>query len=580
MGNGTEPELSLVLTPRASQDGSIDALSFSLTIRNLHYKAGDFLCTYARRDNIHPSSRLQHFLQGTPATIRDDEGTVPFELVGEGNVKDVHVTREILGDIVFSSKVRALESHDPSHDGRALRRDHGGIIGAGSYFLPRFHADQDYNISVAWDLGACPEATRAVCSFGEGPLPVQATGKGDTLLNCAFAVGPLGSFPEDPPQHGAQEGFGRTYWLGELPHNLDAVKDYVTKIFPDMSAHFNDEEGRYRAFLRRVPLGFGAVSLESSSIIAYDEDVIKVHDWELIRLLNGTMVSTWVQMTQEDDGRENDWFTHGLSYLFTVYLPFRFKQQGPDYFRATVNAFLSAYYTNPLVFKSLSELDSPESSQEWYFASAKTSRAFVYMLKMDAYLRRAAKLRGEDVERPLDELVRDLCIRRKNGEKIQRAHWIEGIADWLGREEAEGHFQAMLQNGGQVNELHDMLSSFGNKYGPQLVEQEGLEFGFDKRSLEDGVISGVVKGSRAAEAGLQNGDQVAKYSRPEACEVECSARFKLTIERDGERLDIVYRPRSREEVRCWQVLERTKSARHDPGGASGQVGIRDSCDQS
>lgn len=552
------PILALVLSPRASQDGAIIGLSFSLTICNLHYKAGDFLCTYGRRDNVHPSSRLQHFLQGTPATIRDDEGTVPFNLVGEDYMKDVHVTRDTLGNVVFASKVRALgfDEINDDDDTTALRRDHGGIVGSGSYFLPRFQADQQFSISVAWDLEACPEATRAVCSFGEGPQPVQAIGDGATLLNCAFAIGPLKSSPDASPDPNTQEGFGGTYWFGDLPDNLDAVKDYASDIFPSMSAHFQDEGGCYRAFLRRVPKGFRGTVLQSSSIIDYDEEIVDEHDWDLVRLLNKTMVSAWLHLSEEDDGRENDWFTHGLSSLFTVYLPFRFKQRRPDYFRATVNAFLSAYYTNPLASKPRSELDSPDPSQEWYAGPAKATRAFVYMLKMDAYLRRAAKARGEDMERPLEELVRELCARKRSGEKVQRADWIAGTAGWLGPEDAERHFQEMLEDGGKLVELSDMTSSFGNTYGPQPVEQECLEFGFDKSSLKEGVIGGVVEGSRAAEAGLRNGDQIVRYSRPEACELHCGAKFKLTLQRAGGQFDIDYRPRSTHKVRCWQVLER------------------------
>lgn len=560
------PKLALVLSPKASQDGVITGLSFCLTISNLHYKAGDFLCTYGRRDNVHPSSRLQHFLQGTPATIRDDEGTVPFHLEGEDFVKDVHVTRDILGNVVFASKVRALdfdETNDDVDDATALRRDDGGIVGSGSYFLPRFQSDQQFSISVAWDLEACPEATRAVCSFGEGQQPVQAMGDGNTLLNCAFAVGPLKSSPDASPDSNAQQGFGGTYWFGDLPDNLDAVKDYTSDIFPSMSAHFQDEGGCYRAFLRRVPKGFKGTVLQSSSIIDYDQDIVNEHDWDLIRLLNKTMVSVWLRLSEEDDGRENDWFTHGLSSLFTVYLPFRFKQRGPDYFRATVNAFLSAYYTNPLVSKSWSELESSDPSQKWYASTAKASRAFVYMLKMDAYLRRVAKARGEDVERPLEELVRKLCTRKRSGETVQRADWIAGIADWLGPEDAERYFQEMLEDGGKLNELSDMTSSFGNTYGPQPVEQEYLEFGFDKSSLKEGVIGGVVEGSRAAEADLVNGDQIVWHSRPEACVLDCEAIFKLTLRRDGKKFDIDYRPRSTHKVRCWQVLERLD--RNEPG---------------
>lgn len=551
------PKLSLFLSPRASQEGVITGLSFSLIISNLRYKAGDFLCTYGRRDNVHPSSRLQHFLQGTPATIRDDEGAVPFNLVGEGLVKDVHVTRETLGNVIFASKVRALGFDETSgDDGTALRRDQDGIAGSGAYFLPRFQVDQQFSISVEWNLKTCPEATRAVCSLGEGPQPVHATGNGNTLLHCAFVVGCLKSCPDVRPDPDAQESFGVTYWFGKLPANLYAVRNYASTIFPAISAHFQDEGGCYRAFLRRVPQGFRGTVLRSSSVIDYDEDIIHEHDWDLVRLFNKIMVSGWVQLSDEDDGRGNDWFTLGLSSLFTVYLPFRFKQRGPDYFRATVNAFLSAYYTNPLVSKFWSELDSTDLAQEWYASPAKTSRAFVYMLKMDAYLRREAKARSEDVERPLEELVRKLCIRKRSMEKVQRADWIAGIADWLGPGNAERHFKEMLQDGGRLNQLSDMTSSFGNTYGPQLVEQECLEFGFDKRSLKDGVIGGVVEGSRAAEAGLRNGDQVVWYSRPEACEHDFNAKFKLTLQRGGEKLDVDYRPRSTHKVRCWQVLER------------------------
>lgn len=566
------PKLALILSPRVSHDGVIFGLSFSLTVSNLHYKAGDFLCTYGRRDNVHPSSRLQHFLQGTPATIRDDEGTVPFNLVGEDYVKDVHVTREILGSVVFASKVRAFdfEETDDDDDATALRRDRGGIVGSGAYFLPRFQADQQFSISVAWDLETCPEATRAVCSFGEGPQLVQAMGDGNTLLNCAFAVGPLRSSPDAPPDPDAQQGFGGTYWVGELAENLDAVTNYTSNIFPAMSAHFQDEQGCYRAFLRRVPKGFRETVLQSSSIIDYDQDIVNDHDWDLVRLFNRAMVSNWLQLSDENDGRENQWFAQGLSSLFTVYLPFRFKQRGPDYFRSTVNAFLSAYYTNPLVSRPWSELESSESSQEWYARPAKASRSFVYMLKMDAYLRRAAKDRGEDVERPLEELVRKLSTRRRNGEKVQRADWIASIADWLGLEDAERHFQEMLEDGGKLNQLDDMTSSFGNTYGPQPVEQERLDFGFDKRSLKEGVISGVVDGSRAAEAGLRNGDQVLWCSRPEACELDYEANLKLTLQRDGEKFDIAYRPRSAHKVRCWQILERHAKPKLDDTNKAGR----------
>lgn len=222
-----------------------------------------------------------------------------------------------------------------------------------------------------------------------------------------------------------------------------------------------------------------------------------------------------------------------------------------------MNAFLSAYYTNPLVSAALSQLDALGQSHDWYRSSAKTLRAFVYMLKMDTYTRRAAVSRGVDVMRPLDDLVGELCARRMEGQRVQKRDWMEGIAHWIGREDAERHFREMLEEG-RVNELDDVVTSFGGTYGPQPVEQETLDFGFERRSLDEGCVKGVVGGSRAQEAGLKDGDVIVWHSKPWLCELHFEGKFSLAVEREGEQLTVEYWPRSKEKVRCWQVLERPR----------------------
>ncbi|KAF3766900.1 hypothetical protein M406DRAFT_106373 [Cryphonectria parasitica EP155] len=453
------PTLHLLLTPKADADGEIIVLHFSITIKSLRFKENDHLCTYGRHDEAH-SSRLQHFLQGIPATLTDSDGSVPFLLSGEDEEKQVRLAREAIGDITFTADARALDSdHESSWDECVLRREKGGIVGEGWRFLPRFSIGA-CQVMLEWDLSGCPEGTRAVVSYGEGPEPIEVAGESDTILACVFMVGPVQSFPPKPEirQEGTdseKQGLGYTYWFGDLPQNLDAVKDYTAKILPRMSEHFGDEGASYRTFLRRAPKGLKGTALRASSIIDYDDDAGTAHDWDLIRMLNRTMVSTWARLDPEHDGTKNDWFTDGLSHLYTVFLPFRFGQRGPDYFRATVNAFLSAYFTNPLVSQPLSSVgmttSRDDTSQAWYVTSAKALRACVYMLKMDAYTRRAAVARGVDVLRPMDDTVRDLLTarrrREKNGAKIQKEDWLDGLAHWIGREDAGRHFREMLEEG-------------------------------------------------------------------------------------------------------------------------------------
>lgn len=554
--------LNLQLRPEADETGKIVSLASSITIHDLSLQPGDILCNFGREvvTSGHPSWYPYYRPHNITTLFSDDDGPLGIHASDGGN-DEYLVERQTKGDIVAAWNVPIAESSDVPKKGPGsvceLLRDQGGVLGVGKYFIPRFSLGGKVLIAIEWDLYNCPQGTRAVTSFGEGPQRVEFTGDADSLLDCVFMAGPVKRNTNGPQSTSSQnKDTCGTYWFGKLPVNLDAVTEYATNIFPRMAEHFNDPSGSYRAFLRLTPKALRGTAFLSSSIIEYDPSVKDEDDWDLVRLLNRTMVSTWARLDDEDDGTPNDWFTNGLSLLYTVFLPFRFGQRGPDYFRATVNAFLSAYYTNPLVSRPPTASQSEDArGLSWYASSAQAYRAFVYMLKMDAFMRRAAVARGSDVLRPMDELMRELLSRRRGGEKIRKEHWLKGVAHLLGEDEARRCIDEMLDEGGKVNELDDMLSSFGSKFGPQPIEQECLEFGFDRESLDTRIVARVEKHSRAWEAGLRDGDKILWYSRPEACEIHFENRLRLSVERQGEKFDLEYWPRSREKVRCWQVLE-------------------------
>lgn len=561
MGN---PAINLNLRPEADEVGQIVSLGVSFTLHGLSLQPGDILCTFGQHGvaREHPSRYPYYKPQHITTLFSDDDGLLGIH-AQEGESDIYIVERQTKGDVVSAWKVPIAERSKTLTEGPLsvyeLLRDQGGIIGVGKYFIPQFSHGNRILITIECDLRNCPQGTRAVTSFGECPQRIKTTGSPDSLLECVFMAGPIRSNTGSPPSPDRQstdtDPCG-TYWFGDLPPSLDAVTGYAADIFPRMAEHFDDPSGSYRAFLRSTPRGLRGSTFQSSSIIEHDPSARDENDWDLVRLLNRAMVSAWARLDPEDDGSANAWFTDGLSLLYTVFLPFRFGQRGPDYFRATVNAFLSAYYTNPLVARPPAGPGTVGPNvPSWYASSAREYRAFVYMLKMDAFTRREAVARGSDVLRPMDELVRELLGRRRGGERVQREHWLEGVAHWLGRDEAERCFREMLGEGGKVNELDDMLSSFGAKFGPQPVEQETLEFGFGRESLDSGSVVGVEEGSRAWEAGLRDGDKILWYSRPDACEIHFKNKFRLRVERRGEDLDIEYWPRSRDKVRCWQVLE-------------------------
>jgi predicted metalloprotease with PDZ domain len=238
--------------------------------------------------------------------------------------------------------------------------------------------------------------------------------------------------------------------------------------------------------------------------------------------------------------------------LYTIYLPHRFGQRPPDYFRDTLNRYLSSYLTNPPISQSQDQLKEDLRAvafSSWYAESALVRRSCMYMILADAFTRRASVERQAGVESPIDEIVSDICARRRRGEKIQRGDWLRYLAHWVGDGDAQGLMDRMQS--GDVLDLDVISTGFG---GSLVVEEQRLlEFGFDRESLHSGVVTGVVAGSAAAEAGLQDGDGIVRTTRPELCETHYEAKFKVTVDRGGdEGLDIEYWPRSQEKIRVWQ----------------------------
>lgn len=238
----------------------------------------------------------------------------------------------------------------------------------------------------------------------------------------------------------------------------------------------------------------------------------------------------------------------GLSNLYTIYLPFRFKQRTPDYFRATLNGILTSYFTNPLVSTPLNGI--PPSSSTWHVESLLPSRACIYMIRMDCFTRRASVARKAGIERPIDEIVADIYVRRGRGEKVQEKDWLKYIGDWIGYDEAVAHLDEMKN--GKVLDLEDMKTAFG---GIDAVEGQAMQMGFDKESLGKRIMSGVVEDSNAHMAGLKDGDEIFWHSRVRDCEADCLNKFAMTVRRDGQGMDIEYLPRG-EMVKMWRSIKK------------------------
>lgn len=175
-------------------------------------------------------------------------------------------------------------------------------------------------------------------------------------------------------------------------------------------------------------------------------------------------------------------------------------------------------------------------------------RGYLYMNRMDCFTRRASVSRDAGVARPIDEIMADISVRRRNGEKVQTKDWLRYVGEWIGDEAAEEHLHNMKS--GVLMDLEDMKTTFGGLVPED--QQNVLAMGFDRNSLTTGVVQGLVDRSQAARAGLLNGDSITWIERPELCETHYANKCRMKIVRDGQVINIEYWPRMDKTVKVWQ----------------------------
>lgn len=188
-------------------------------------------------------------------------------------------------------------------------------------------------------------------------------------------------------------------------------------------------------------------------------------------------------------------------------------------------------------------MDIAKSQQDfyddWYAELIPYMRGCVYLLQIDSRLRKISGIFGFDQMSPLDDIIVDMGKRWQRGERLQACNWLTYLRPYLGDQSRE--FHAMLR--GAVIDLNDVVIIHKDGFLTSSL-QEILDFGLDKSSTNTRIVSGLVPGSRAAIAGLKNGDRILSTSRASICAMSLRANFEIVIERSCKKVHISYWPRS------------------------------------
>ncbi|CAI7605934.1 unnamed protein product [Penicillium manginii] len=403
----------------------------------------------------------------------DNDGPLPIYFTKtrfDSPDQEWRVKRSTSGKVTLYFKVfpRCVDIKTPMGPRVDMRRDQGGLISGGRWFLPRPAADRVWRHVVEWDLSEAPLDTRAMWSYGEGPGPISRDGYPMTVANSVFMVGPIKSYP----------------------------KPASTKQ-PLSGANIN----------WRVIRGYGGSASLESYVFEYDDTICKETEEELVSLFSHEMIHSFSLMDPEDDGYDNGWYVEGLAEFYSIFLPYRFGLRGFDYLVGRLNGTLQAYGSSPRIHMDI--VDSQRSFyDDWYAELIPYMRGCVYLLQIDSCLRKASGIFGFDQMSPLDDIIVDMGKRWQRGEKLQSCDWLAYLWPYLG-DMSQG-FREMLR--GTAMDLKDVLVAHEDWILATSM-QEILEFGLDKSSINQRIVSGLVQGSRAAIAGLKNGDKILLTSR-------------------------------------------------------------------
>lgn len=440
----------------------------------------------------------------------------------------------------------------------ALERDGSGLTAAGMDFIIRPANLVEANVDkmvIEWNLSDAPAGTRVVCSLGEGPK-VESSLKPSVLDECFFAVGPLQSYPSPGGRTSSEQDgtkhFGM-YWL-ETP-NFDAPElgRTMERLFPKMASFFQDDDPTYRIFVRRnVQKCVSGRGLHRGFVFAWTTIAPRDPDLTLEFLMHET-VHNWPRLGHSAGGptmeeMADGWYNEGIAEYYSLILPYRFGVITEEDFVRRLNIRISGYYTNPdrgVKNKDVMELfwKSGHANQIPY------QRGFMYFLQLAYQLKQAGR-------RSLDDLVLELLARRNRDEPHGIAVWLSMLEGELGPSTLESYHT--MSDAGTIVLPDDCLRVLeGLEW--KLVRQDQEEFclGFPEDCLKasPAVVKGLDLESRAALAGVRNGDLITPQHSFFSAAERWGQEFRMTVKRGTEKATVLsWAPRSWHKVESYQLI--------------------------
>ena len=527
MANAADP-LNVTLTPKASPQGQVNALTVQMRLPSPDIDAGDALL----RMPVHIVSTPTAAYSAEQISVIDANGPLKLTAVDEapspeGVYRQYVAERAPKGDLVvtYTAQPRAV-SHEtrngPLFDLRSqTSAQYGGLMGAGVYFMATPNVPTPYDITLNWDLSQLPQGARGVWSFGEGERKITAPAQ--TLAFSFYAVGEVAS----EPTAGADDF--ALYWVAQPPFDIEQLAGQTRSLYETMASFFGDADAPYRVFIRENPYpAGGGTALAQSFMFGYGAGG-ETTSGGLQMLLAHEMAHNWPRLTDSDHPM-TAWYTEGNAEFYSSSLAYREGLLTPDELLEIVNGRAAAYYSNPHL--RLSNADAGKIF--WSDARAQRvpyGRGFMYLTNVNAQI-----IEASNGYKSLDDVVLEILQRQRRGEPAGLAEWVEIITRELGPQ-AKEEFEAMTR--GDV--IIPRPDSLGPCFRPKAVDILPWDLGFDEMRL--GVVADLRADSNAAKAGLLEGDEIVSITSMKDIKDDETKPIDMVIRRDGQTYSVSFMPR-------------------------------------
>jgi hypothetical protein len=533
-----QSQLSVTLRPTLGSDGKVAAIDVALDLSGIRPKAGQ---PFSLRIPVefagvkHVADRIENL------EARSHEGLVNLSQVDEPPDAggSLFWRRWKMTPAPVQLNVRYRARLDPPRPWPGppfdLRSNGGGVSGAGFGFLVLPDSKDKFEIAVKWDLRDLPAGARGVSSLGDGDVHFEGTV--DRLQECFYMAGLLGTYPAN-----FSASHFRSAWLGTPPFDPGTEMEWSEKAYSALRHTFADTSTSPFYFFMRAGKdneSYGGAAL-ANSFLLFAPETAPVGDDSPRLIIAHEITHHFAEGLSSPEGIEGSWFSEGLAEYYSRLAAFRARLISPDAFGKAVNKAAQAYYTNPL--RNLPNQKIAEAFwRDKNVQGLPYQRGYFYFVDTNQELLAASKGKVS-----LDTIILSLQAQRRSGAELTPQTWKQAIEKELGASGGQ-EFESVIFQGEVVVPASD---AFGACFERQTLPMATFELGFDQHKTLDAqprTIQGLVPGSAADKAGLQEGDSVLAVDPVNLDQVrsDVTKRIHLRIRRGDKTLEIDYLPRGR-----------------------------------